>query len=168
MTYSIIVAIAQNMAIGKNNNLLWHLSEDLKYFKKTTSERTVIMGYNTWLSLPVKPLPKRRNVVLVSDSGFDNSDFESAYSIEDIEKICNTDNECFIIGGGSVYKQFLSLADKLYITWVFKDFEADTFFPEIDFSQWKEVSFSERHHDVSENLDFAFAVYEKNHGKRIK
>ena len=161
MTYSIIVAIAQNMAIGKDNDLLWHLSEDLKYFKKTTSGKTVIMGYNTWLSLPIKPLPKRRNVVLVPDNSFDNSDFEAAYSIEEVAKICGTDDECFIIGGGSVYKQFLPLAEKLYITWIFKDFKADTFFPEIDFSQWKEVSLSERYHDATENLDFAFAIYEK-------
>jgi dihydrofolate reductase len=161
MTYSIIVAIAQNMAIGKNNDLLWHLSEDLKYFKKTTSGKTVIMGYNTWLSLPVKPLPKRRNVVLIPDGSFDNPDFESAYSIEEVGKICSGDGECFIIGGGSVYQQFLPLADRLYITWVYKDFDADIFFPEIDFSQWKEISLSERHHDETEGLDFAFAVYEK-------
>ena len=161
MTYSIIVAIAQNMAIGKNNDLLWHLSEDLKYFKKTTSEKTVIMGYNTWLSLPVKPLPKRRNVVLVPDSSFDDPKFESAYSIEEVSKVCAGDNECFIIGGGSIYQQFLPLANKLYITWVFKDFEADIFFPEIDFSQWKEVSHSERHHDETEDVEFAFIVYER-------
>jgi len=161
MTYSIIVAIAQNGAIGKNNDLLWHLSEDLKYFKKTTSGKTVIMGYNTWLSLPVKPLPKRRNIVLVPDSSFDSPDFESAYSIEDVGKICSADEECFIIGGGSVYQQFLPLADKLYITWVFKDFEADIFFSEIDFSQWKEILRSEPQHDETENLDFVFTVYER-------
>ena len=161
MTYSIIVAIAQNGAIGKNNDLLWHLSEDLKYFKKTTSGKTVIMGYNTWLSLPVKPLPKRRNIVLVPDSSFDSPDFESAYSIEDVGKICRADEECFIIGGGSVYQQFLPLADKLYITWVLKDFEADIFFSEIDFSQWKEISRSEPQYDETENLDFVFTVYER-------
>jgi dihydrofolate reductase len=161
MTYSIIVAIAQNMAIGRNNDLLWHLSEDLKYFKKTTSGKTVIMGYKTWRSLPVKPLPGRRNVVLVPDGGFDSPDFESAYSIDEVGKICSGDNECFIIGGGSVYQQFLPLADRLYITWVFKDFDADTFFSEIDFSQWKEVFFSERHHDAREDVEFAFAIYEK-------
>jgi len=161
MTYSIIVAIAQNGAIGKNNDLLWHLSEDLKYFKKTTSGKTVIMGYNTWLSLPVKPLPKRRNIVLVPDSSFDSPDFESAYSIEDVGKICSSDKECFIIGGGSVYQQFLPLADKLYITWVLKDFEADIFFSEIDFSQWKEISRSEPQYDETENLDFVFTVYER-------
>jgi dihydrofolate reductase len=161
MIYSIIVAIAQNGAIGKNNDLLWHLSEDLKYFKKTTSGKTVIMGYNTWLSLPLKPLPKRRNVVLVPDNSFDNPDFEAAYSIEDVGKICQNDDECFIIGGGMVYRQFLPLADRLYITWVYKDFDADIFFPEIDFSQWKEVSLSERQHDEVENLDFAYSVYER-------
>ena len=161
MAYSIIVAIAQNMAIGKDNDLLWHISEDLKYFKRTTSEKTVIMGYNTWLSLPIKPLPKRRNVVLVPDNSFDSPDFESAYSIEAVEKMCNGDNECFIIGGGSVYQQFLPLANKLYITWIYKDFDADIFFPQIDFSQWKEVSLSERHHDATAGVEFAFAVYEK-------
>jgi dihydrofolate reductase len=161
MTYSIIVAIAQNGAIGKNNELLWHLSEDLKYFKQTTSGKTVIMGYNTWLSLPIKPLPKRRNIVLVPDSSFDNPDFESAYSIEDVGKICGDDDKCFIMGGGSVYQQFLPLVDRLYITWVFKDFEADIFFPEIDFSQWKQIFLSERYHDATEGLDFAFAEYKR-------
>ena len=106
-------------------------------------------------------MPKRRNVVLALDDSFDSSDFESAYSIEEVGKVCSGDNECFIIGGGSVYKQFLPLADKLYITWVYKDFDADTFFPEIDFSQWKEVSLSERHHDETEGVEFAFAVYER-------
>jgi len=161
MTYSIIVAVAQNGAIGRNNDLLWHLSEDLKYFKKTTSGKAVIMGYNTWLSLPVKPLPKRRNVVLVPDSSFDHPHFDSAYSIEEVGKICSREDECFIIGGGSVYKQFLPLADKLYITWVLKDFEADIFFPKVDFSQWKEISRSEKQHDVTEEVEFVFIVYEK-------
>ena len=161
MTYSIIVAIAENRAIGKNNGLLCHLPEDLKYFKKTTSGKTVIMGYNTWLSLPVKPLPKRRNVVLVPDSSFDSPDFDSAYSIEDVGRICGADDECFIIGGGMVYKQFLPLADRLYITWIFKDFEADIFFPEVDFSQWEKVFISEQYHDEMENVDFAFVVYER-------
>jgi len=161
MSYSIIVAIAENCAIGKNNGLLCHLPEDLKYFKKTTSGKTVIMGYNTWLSLPVKPLPKRRNVVLIPDSSFDSPDFDAAYSIEDVGRICSADDECFIIGGGMVYKQFLPLANKLYFTWIFKEFEGDIFFPDVYFSQWKRVSVSELHHDETENVDFAFVVYER-------
>ena len=138
MTISIIVAIAENYAIGKNNDLLWHISEDLKRFKILTTKHTVIMGKNTYLSLPKGALPNRTNIVITDDK---NDQFENcimAYSIEDAVNKCDkNESECFIIGGGMIYRQFLEIADKLYLTKVHKSCEADVFFPEIDYSRWK-------------------------------
>jgi dihydrofolate reductase len=134
---SIIVAIAQNNAIGKDNQLLWHISNDLKRFKRLTAGHSVIMGKRTLFSLPSGPLPKRRNIVL-SDKITDcfGGGCETAYSIEDALKKVENETEVFIIGGGQVYEQFLPIADKMYLTIIEKDFDADTFFSEIDFSEW--------------------------------
>ncbi len=137
-TISLIVAIAQNNAIGKNNQLLWHISDDLKRFKRITSGHTVIMGKRTLFSLPSGPLPKRRNIVL-SDTMTDcfGGSCETAFSIPDVLDRIKNEDEVFVIGGGMVYEQFLPISDKLYLTIVEKDFEADTFFPEIDFNQFE-------------------------------
>ena len=134
---SIIVAIAKNRAIGKDNRLLWHLSDDLKRFKKLTTGHTLIMGRNTFLSLPNGALPNRRHIVITdqADEAFDGC--EMARSIDKAIELAGKDEECFVIGGGMVYAQFLPIAGKLYLTRVHQSFEADTFFPEIDFSQWK-------------------------------
>jgi dihydrofolate reductase len=134
---SIIVAIAENNAIGKDNKLLWHISEDLKRFKKLTTGHTLIMGRNTFLSLPNGALPNRRHIVIsdVVDEIFDGC--EMARSIEEAVTMAGNSDECFVIGGGMVYTQFLPVAGKLYLTIVHHSFDADTFFPEIDYSQWK-------------------------------
>jgi dihydrofolate reductase len=134
---SIIVAIAENRAIGKDNKLLWHLSDDLKRFKKLTTGHTLIMGRNTFLSLPNGALPNRRHIVISDMEGESFQGCEMARSIDEAVKLAGRDEECFVIGGGMVYKQFLPLAGKLYLTQVHESFEADTFFPEIDFGQWK-------------------------------
>ena len=157
MSLSIIVAIAQNNAIGKNNQLLWHISADLKRFKQLTSGKTVILGRNTYLSLPVHPLPNRKKIVItdVVNEHFEGS--ITVYSIEEAIALCKQDEENFIIGGAMIYKQFLPLANKLYITKVFKEFEADTFFPPINFNEWKEVSrenlFDEKNNFSYSNID---------------
>lgn len=156
---SIIVAIAQNQAIGKNNDLLWHLSADLKHFKELTSGNTVIMGKRTFFSLPVHPLPKRRNIVITDIPDEKIEGCEMAYSIDGAIKLCNPEETNYIIGGGSIYKQFLPFADKLEITWVYKDFDADTFFPIIDENVWKVAAQSEKMHDEKTGLDFAFFTY---------
>ena len=134
---SIIVAIAKNRAIGKDNRLLWHLSDDLKRFKKLTTGHALIMGRNTFLSLPNGTLPNRRHIVITdqTDEAFDGC--EMARSIEEAVSMAGESDECFVIGGGMVYAQFLPVAGKLYLTIVHHTFEADTFFPEIDYSQWK-------------------------------
>lgn len=137
---SIIVAIAENRAIGKDNKLLWHISEDLKRFKKLTTGHTLIMGRNTFLSLPNGALPNRRHIVITdkADDQFDGC--EMAGSIEEAISMAGSTEECFVIGGGMVYAQFLPMVGKLYLTQVHHSFEADTFFPEIEFSQWESLS----------------------------
>jgi dihydrofolate reductase len=152
---SIIVAIAENMAIGKNNDLLWHIPADLKRFKRITSGHTVIMGKRTWNSLPRRPLPNRRNIVITDIPGEQVEGCEMAYSINEAIAKCNPEEENFIIGGASVYRQFLPHASRLYLTWVHKSFDADVFFPEIDFSQWKSISKEE--FEADEVNDFTYA-----------
>jgi dihydrofolate reductase len=133
---SIIVAIAENQGIGKNNDLLWHIPEDLKRFKRITSGHPVVMGKRTYESLPRRPLPNRRNIVITDIMGESIEGCEMAYSMDDAVAKCHPDEETFIIGGASVYRQFLPIADRLYLTRVHKSFDADVFFPEIDLTQW--------------------------------
>ena len=157
---SIIVAIAENYAIGKNNDLLWHIPEDLKRFKRITSGHKIIMGKRTYESLPYRPLKNRTNIVISDIPGDRYEGCVMAYSMEEAMEHCPADEECFIIGGGMVYRQFLPLADKLYITWVDKAFDADIFFPEIDPYTWEET---EREEGNGEGLDFtySFVTYER-------
>ncbi len=158
---SIIVAIAANNAIGKNNDLLWHISADLKHFKRITEGNPVIMGERTYYSLPKRPLPNRLNMVLTDKTGFEIAGCVMAYSIDEAIAKMPDDKENFIIGGGSVYKQFLPKANRLYITQVFKDFEADTFFPEIDPLVWELVSEERVTDDPQNDFEYAFQVYER-------
>ncbi len=152
---SIIVAIAGNMAIGKDNDLLWHIPDDLKRFKQITSGHTIIMGKRTYYSLPKRPLPNRRNLVITDIAGEIIDGCCMAYSIADAVDSCKETEENFIIGGASVYKQFLPLAHRLYLTRVHKDFEGDVFFPEIDFSEWNLISREDFTFDP--NLGFAYS-----------
>ena len=136
---SIIVAVAQNFAIGLNNDLLFHLPDDLKRFKKITTGKALIMGKRTFYSLPKAPLPNRRNIVVTDIPGETFPGCETAYSVEEAVLLVRDEPEAFIIGGGMIYRQFYPLAGKLYLTLVHKDLEADTFFPAIDFTEWQET-----------------------------
>ncbi len=158
---SIIVAIAENMAIGKDNDLLWHIPADLKRFKQITSGHPVIMGKRTWESLPRKPLPNRRNIVITDLAGEQISGCEMAYSIGEAIAKCDVSEENFIIGGASVYRQFLVHADRLYLTFVHKSFEADVFFPEIDFSQWKLISKEDFNPDEVNDFAYSNETYDR-------
>ena len=132
---SIIVAVSDDWGIGKNNDLLWHIPEDMRRFRKLTMGKSVIMGKKTWESLPRKPLPGRNNIVItdISNECIDCS--VTAYSIEDALSKCGRDEEVFVIGGGSVYRQFMTIADRLYITHVHKKAPADVYFPKIDLKE---------------------------------
>lgn len=134
--FTIIVAIAQNYAIGKDNDLLWHISGDLKRFKKITTGHTVIMGRKTFFSLPNGALPNRRNIVITDCPNDCCPGAVIVDSIEQAVQIADTDKENFIIGGGMIYNQFMNIANKIYLTVVHKDYDADVFFPEIDYEEW--------------------------------
>jgi len=150
---SIIVAIAQNNAIGKDNQLLWHIPADLKRFKALTTGHTIVMGKRTFESLPLRPLPNRRSVVITDILGEKIEGCTMAYSINDAIEQMDEEKENFIIGGGSVYRQFLPFANQLYLTIVKKDFDADTFFPEIDYSEWDII---EREEHLDEDLPYYY------------
>ena len=158
---SIIVAIAKNSAIGKDNQLLWHISEDLKRFKRLTADHKVIMGRNTLLSLPKWPLAKRTNIVIGDNREEVFEGCEMVFSIEEAVSKCGDSEECFIMGGASIYRQFMPLADKLYITRVNKDFEGDTFFPEIDENEWKLVEKSEDVEMANGSFSYRFETFER-------
>ncbi|MCC8410009.1 dihydrofolate reductase [Mucilaginibacter sp. UR6-1] len=154
MTTSIIVAIAQNHAIGKNNQLLWHLPTDLKHFKNTTSGHTVIMGRKTFDSVG-KPLPKRRNIVITRQN-ISIEGCEVVSSVEDALALCAGEDEVFIVGGAEIYKLAMPLTDKIYLTIVHHDFEGDTYFPEIDYSQWNETARTD--YEADDKHAYAYSI----------
>ena len=157
---SIIVAIAENYAIGKKGDLLCHLPVDLKHFKEITSGKTVMMGERTFFSLPKHPLPHRRNIVLTDVQGKTFDGAEAVYSLEEMEAKVKGEEEAFVIGGGMVYRQMMERADKLYITHIHHSWEdADTFFPVIDPAIWRQTS-AERHEADEKNpYAYTFAEY---------
>ena len=157
---SIIVAIAQNGTIGDKNALLWHIKEDMRFFRTTTSGHAVIMGRKTFESLGCKPLPKRTNIV-ISRSEREYEGALLAHSLEEAVGMVSEDDEVFIIGGAQIYREALSVADRLYITRVERDYEGDTSFPEIDMNQWRLVD--EVRHERGEEFEhpFAFLTYDR-------
>ena len=159
---SIIVAISEENAIGKQGGLLCHLPNDLKHFKAVTNGSTVIMGERTFFSLPKHPLPNRRNVVITDVAGKTFKGAESAYSIEEAVEIVKSESEAFIIGGGTIYRQFMPIADKLYITHIHHSWsDADTFFPEIKATEWQLVSEEKHCADENNPFDYTFAEYKR-------
>ena len=149
---SIIVAIAENNVIGDKNALLWNIKEDMRRFRTTTPGHPVVMGRKTFESIG-RPLPKRTNVVITRG----DNEFEGclvAHSLEEAVKMFSSEEEVFIIGGAQIYKQALPLADKLYLTVVHRNYEGDTSFPEIDYSEWREVAREE--FSQGEEYDGAF------------
>jgi dihydrofolate reductase len=156
---SIIVAVSEDWGIGKDNDLLWHLPDDLKRFKKLTSGNTILMGKKTWESLPRRPLPNRINIVLTDNREDKFEGAVTAFSIDDAISKCNKEDEIFIIGGGSIYRQFMPIADKLYITHVHSKTPADVYFPQIDPAVWK-VSESEECTDPEKYpVPYTYKIY---------
>lgn len=156
---SIIAAIADNGAIGKNNDLIWRLPNDLKRFKKLTDGHTIVMGRRTFESLPKGALPNRKNVVMTSIPEAIGTSAFVCSSWEEMMDLTEKDPEVFIIGGASIYRDALSIANHMYLTRVHGSFEADVFFPEIDFSEWKEVYREECKADEKHPYDYTFVDY---------
>lgn len=159
---SIIAAVSDNYAIGKSNNLPWHLPADLKHFRQLTTGHAVVMGKRTFEGLSNGPLPNRKNIVLTSvmSEGVNKGYFE-ADSLEDAVYLCEHEEQVFIIGGATVYKQCIGKVDSMYITWVHHEFSADTFFPKIDFEKWEEVSREDHEADETNPYSFTFSEYKR-------
>lgn len=153
-----ICAIGKNREIGFQNRLLWNLKGDMKHFVQTTKGKTVIMGETTYHSLFIKPLPGRHNIVLTLSENLKAPGCEISHDLKMIaEKYKNSPEEVFIIGGASIYKQFLPCAEKLYLTLVADTPEADTFFP--DYSNFKTISESENQEE--NGISYKFVEFEK-------
>ncbi|RBQ11986.1 dihydrofolate reductase [Pedobacter miscanthi] len=158
---SIAVAVGENYAIGKNNQLLWHMPADLKFFKQTTSGHTVIMGRKTFDSVG-KPLPNRRNVVITRDTELKIEGVEVVNSLDKALEITQTEEKpVFIVGGAEIYRQALPKTDTLYLTTIHHTFDADTFFPEIDRNEWKVISSETHKADEKNKYDYTFEVLER-------
>ena len=162
---SLIVAKAANGAIGKGNRMPWHISGDLKYFKRVTTGHPVIMGYNTWLSLGERPLPGRRNIVVSrSHSAAPDCGAEFLPSLEAAVAAAgagtaDASEEVFVIGGGQLYRAAMPLAGRLYITEVETVIgDAEVFFPEVDPELWKAESRSERYLDEKTGFYYSFLI----------
>ena len=138
---SLIAAVARNRAIGKDNQLLWHLPEDMQHFRETTRGKPVVMGRKTWESLPEKfrPLPGRQNIVVSRDPAYKAHGADLAGSLEAALALASGAEEIFVIGGEQLYRAALPLADRLYLTEVELTPEADAFFPEVNPAVWQEV-----------------------------
>lgn len=159
MCITIVVAISSNYAIGKNNQLLWHLPKDLKHFKDVTSGHTVIMGRKTFDSVG-KPLPRRRNIVITRQE-IKIEGCEVVNSLEAAIDLCKNEDEVMIVGGAEIYKQAMHITNRIYLTIVHHTFEADTFFPEIDYKEWKETAREDHEADEKHQFAYSFITLER-------
>ena len=154
MILSIIVAIAKNHAIGKDNKLLWYLPNDLKHFKDVTTGHTVIMGRKTFDSVG-KPLPKRRNIVITRQA-ISIDGCEVVPSVEAAIELCKAEDEVFIVGGAEIYRQAIPLTNRIYLTIIDQDFEGDTFFPELNPDEWQEKDREDFEPDEKNKYKYSF------------
>jgi dihydrofolate reductase len=158
---TLIVAAGENDAIGKDNQLIWHLSDDLKRFKELTNGHHIIMGRKTFESFP-KPLPNRTHVVISRQANYQvPSGVIVVNNLEDAFDASKSDKQPFVIGGGEIYKQAMPFANKIELTRVHENFDADTFFPKIDTSIWREISKTNHAKDEKHQYAFSFLTYER-------
>ena len=160
---SLIAAVAANRAIGRNNELLWHLPADMAYFRETTRGQPVIMGRKTWESLPARfrPLPGRQNIVISRNTDYETPGATLLDSLEAAVSIINANENAFVIGGAEIYRQALPIADRLYLTQIEQDVAGDVFFPAIAPGDWQEISRSATQTDARSGLRFSFVVYQR-------
>ncbi|PZX19197.1 dihydrofolate reductase [Breznakibacter xylanolyticus] len=164
MTLSLIFSLADNNAIGRNNDLLAYVSDDLKRFKQLTSGHPVIMGRRTFESLPKGALPNRHNIVVTHQKGYIAPGASVVHTPSEALALCESDEEVFVIGGATIYKLFLPLAHKLYVTLIHHTFpDADTFFPCIRPNEWQEVSRQGICTDDKSGYQYSFINYERAH-----
>ncbi|MFZ4263587.1 dihydrofolate reductase [Sphingobacterium sp. HJSM2_6] len=158
-TLTLIVAAAENNAIGKGNQMPWHLPNDFKYFKSTTMDHSIVMGRKTFESIG-KPLPGRRNIIISRQHTYLPEDVDVANSLQDVFSYCRDEQEVFIIGGAQIYQQALPLANKVLLTRVHTQIlEADAFFPVLNEEEWQLESSEPQHQDEKHPFDYTFEVY---------
>ena len=159
---SIIVAIAKNNAIGKDNKLLWHLPEDLKRFKRLTTGHNIIMGRKTFESLG-RVLPNRHHIILCNDVklNIEDENVEILDDISKLDKYINSEEENFVIGGATMYKLLMPYAKKMYITEIDKDFDGDVYFPEISLNEWKATEREQGPEDNENDFEYEYVTYER-------
>lgn len=159
---SMISAVAENRVIGNKNSLPWHLPADLKYFKEATLGKSIVMGLNTFKSIGEKALPGRKNIILNSDLNYVPPEgCFTAHSIGELLEMTKNEPEVMICGGASVYKQFLPLAQRLYLTYIHQNFEGDTYFPEVNLAEWREIKRIDCKADEKNKYDYSFVILER-------
>ena len=160
MLVSLAVAMSENRVIGRDNNLPWHLPADLGHFKALTLGKPIIMGRKTYESIG-RPLPGRQNIVLTRDSTFQAPGCDLCASLEEALQLAGDAPEVVIIGGGALYEAVLEMAHRIYLTEVHADIQGDTWFPELDPSDWTEVSRNRHAADERNSLDYSFVILER-------
>ncbi len=159
---SIIVAKSKNNIIGKNNQLLWNLPDDLKRFRKITENHTIIMGRKTFESIG-KVLPNRKHVIMTHNTDFkvDNPNVEIAHDIYDLKEYINSEEECFVIGGAMIYNLLMPNVERMYVTEIDKEFQGDSFFPKINSDDWVVVSEDEGPEDGINHFTYRYVIYKR-------
>ncbi|MFD1314512.1 dihydrofolate reductase [Namhaeicola litoreus] len=158
---TIIAAVADNYVLGKNNQLIWHLPEDLRRFKRITAGHCVIMGRKTFESLN-GPLPKRKNIIITRNKDYRAENCFVVHSLEEALQLSQEDDNPFILGGAQIYEQALQFAERMDLTWVHHNFDGDAFFPNFDKSIWVEIEREDHKKDEKNKYDYSFVKYKKN------
>lgn len=163
MIISLVVAASENNVIGRNNQLLWHLPKDMKFFKNVTWAMPVVMGRKTFESMGSKPLTGRKNILITRKTGWKAEGVSVVNSVDDAIALAGDGNykEIFIIGGGEIYKNCFQKADKVYMTRVHAELEGDTFFPMIEKNDWKLVNNTDNPADEKHAYPFSFQLWER-------
>lgn len=159
-TLTMIAAAAENNALGKDNDLIWHISEDLKRFKRLTTGHAIIMGRKTFESMP-KALPNRTNIVLTQKKDYTAEGAEVVHTLEDALALVKNDMQPFIIGGGQIYSLFMPLCDRIELTRVHHEFDADVFFPEIDTTAFEIITEERIEQSENQPYNYTYLTYQK-------
>jgi len=161
MRVSAVVAASENDVIGRDGDLPWHVSSDLKLFKEITFGKPVIMGRKTWESLPKKPLPGRRNIVITRNGDYEAEGAEVAHSVAEALALCEGEAEVSVIGGGQVYADAMARTDRVYLTRIHMSVGGDTFLPAMPGSEWREVERREFEKGERDDAAFTFIVLDR-------
>ena len=159
-TLTMIAAAAENNALGKDNDLIWHISEDLKRFKRLTTGHAIIMGRKTFESMP-KALPNRTNIVLTKRKDYQAQGAEVVHTVEDALELVKEDLQPFIIGGGQIYSLFMPLCDRIELTRVHHEFEADVYFPDIDLNEFEVIAEEYVSKTEEQPYNYTYLTYQK-------